>query len=226
MYLLDIEKFKKLLEENENTLDASTMKGYMKDHFDFYGIKSVERKLYFSKCLYQSNEATNIQELQNQLDQLWDEPKREMQYAAMELLDKSKKNLDQDWLTFIEKMVISKSWWDTVDHIASHYLGHILKNQDYNTQWATCENWIETENLWLQRCAIIYQLKYKDSTNFEILKNSIWATIHNKNFFIRKASGWALREYSKSKPYEVKLFITEYGEVLDKLTIKEASKYL
>ena len=223
LYTIDIENYKKLLEVNKNLNDASIMKGYMKNHFNFYGVKSEERKRLFKQCLAK---ASHADETKICVRKLWKEPEREMQYAAMDLLDKSKKTLEINDLKYIEYLVVTKSWWDTVDHIATHYLGSIMSKIEKTQQWEICERWIKTENLWLQRCAILYQLKYKDKTDFEIMKDCIWATLHNDNFFIRKAAGWALREYSKTRKHEVSMFFEEYGDLLSSLTKREGMKYL
>ena len=218
MYILDIEKFKKLLINHQNLEDAKQMIAYMKYQFQFFGIKSIERKALFKQCLIKTDNFENV--IQNVKD-LWEEPQRELQYAAMDLLDLSKKYLNLSHLNVLEYLVTTKSWWDTVDHIASHYLGQIWKKTDKSSQLSFCEAWIESDNLWKQRCTIIYQLKYKQETDFEILKFTIFGTLPNTDFFIRKASGWALREFSKVRPDEVKNFIEENKFQLSNLTIKE-----
>jgi 3-methyladenine DNA glycosylase AlkD len=223
MYLIDLEKFQNLLIVHQKPEDAIIMKAYMKNYFEFYGIKSEERKAHFKACIFKSSDPDELKKI---VKKLWQSPQREMQYAALDLLDKAKNNFDHTWLIFIESLVLTKSWWDTVDHIAAHYLGKILSKMNKQEQWSICERWIESENLWLQRCSILYQLKYKEKTDFEILKQAIWGTIHNKDFFIRKAAGWALREYSKSKPQEVRFFFEEHGYLLDKLTCREGMKYI
>ena len=175
----------------------------------------------FRQCLLKTD---SIEEVLKNVKDLWVEPQRELQYAAMDVLDKSKKYLNLTHLEAIEHLVTTKSWWDTVDHIAAHYIGEIWKKNDKKSQQSFCEEWIDSGNLWKQRCTIIYQLKYKEETDFEILKFSIFGTLDNKDFFIRKAAGWALREYSKVRPEEVKAFVEENKFQLSSLTVKEGMR--
>src|SRR5690606_30371199 len=119
--------------------------------------------------------------------------------------------------------IVNQSWWDTVDAIATHCVGQYLQNypelkEEYNAKW------ILSDNMWLNRTAIIFQLKYKEQTNFELLKNNIRHFAGEKEFFIKKAIGWALREYSKTNPSAIIKFLDEND--LQQLSIREASKYL
>jgi len=122
-----------------------------------------------------------------------------------------------------EWLIINKSWWDTVDSLASNCVGTYFrfypeKIEYYNSKWIT------SDNMWLNRTAIIFQLKYKKDTDFELLKNNIRHHSHQREFFIKKAIGWSLREYSKVNPSAVIKFIDE--NELQNLSIREASKYL
>jgi 3-methyladenine DNA glycosylase AlkD len=120
-------------------------------------------------------------------------------------------------------MITNKSWWDTVDFIATKLVGTYLvlypcERKNYVNKW------INSGNIWLQRTAILFQLKYKEQTDFELLTYIIRQLNHTDEFFINKAIGWALREYSKTNPVKVKEFIDSVQ--LSNLSIKEGSKYL
>lgn len=204
----------------ERGLDMSK---YMKDLFPFYGIDATNRRLLqaqwypFLKELTQNDKKHLIKEL-------WVKDEREFQYAAIDLLNKtslSKINSDDDLL--LEWLITNKSWWDSVDAIASNYLGKYVQKFPEEGKKIIAE-WRDSENLWLRRSCLIFQLKYSTNVDFELLKSLILQFQHEKEFFIQKAIGWSLRQYSKFNPETVRSFITEIN--LKGLAHKEASKYL
>ena len=132
--------------------------------------------------------------------------------------------MGDSWLSFWVNKIQEKSWWDTVDFIASHCIGTILRNKTNNENIAW--QWTEDKNMWLQRTAIIFQLKYKTKTNADLLFDIITAQAANKEFFIKKACGWALREYSKTNALAVSEFINNNRTILSNLTIKEGERLL
>ena len=110
-----------------------------------------------------------------------------------------------------------------VDTIASHLIGKALYMKP-----ALQENlytWINHENMWVRRTALITQLTYKKNTNHQLFAELILKTAHEKEFFIRKAICWALRQTSKTKKEEIKIFLKVHGNKLSPLSYKEASKY-
>ncbi|WP_078414768.1 DNA alkylation repair protein [Priestia abyssalis] len=211
-----------LFEASRNEEQAIPMKKYMKDHFPFLGIKSPVRREILNKFLEES-------ELLKQPFQpdfvlaLWEKNEREYQYAALDYIEKSLKKLGKEHLPLMETLTTTKSWWDTVDLLASKSVGKIAK--DYpEVILETIEGWAYGDELWLQRSAILFQLKYKKETEEARLYRYIKQNADSKEFFIQKAIGWALREYSKTNPASVKRFIEEND--LPKLSIREGSKYL
>jgi 3-methyladenine DNA glycosylase AlkD len=141
----------------------------------------------------------------------------------MDYLVKVKKQLQKEDITFIEELITTKSWWDSVDLIASHLVGEICKMYP-ELVYEHILKWSIDENMWLRRTSILYQLKYKENLDTEILEKVIKVNINDENFFIRKAIGWALREYSKTNKEWVGNFLN--NNKLSSLSIKEASKYL
>ncbi len=149
---------------------------------------------------------------------------REMWYIGFNALEGYKKFYKYEDLKILKNWVELGDWWDIVDIIASHHLGAIaMISEDAR---AEIQNWMLAPNFWLRRCAILYQLKYKQKTDAEFLFFVCKELAHEKEFFIRKAIGWALREYSKTNPNAVKVFIQENYSFLSPLSIKEGSKYL
>jgi len=209
-------------ENNRNELQAEPMRKYMKDLFPFLGIKKPER----NKILKQFYLQTGI--LKEEFHQefvikLWEHAEREYQYAALDYIEKSLKKLGKENLPLMEYMITKKSWCDTVDMLASKPVGMIAKGHPEVIK-ETIEGWAYGDHLWLRRSAILFQLKYKDQTNEELLYRYIEQNAESKEFFIQKVIGWVLREYSKTNPTSVKRFIETHS--LSALSVREGSKYL
>jgi len=191
-------------------------------NLEFFGIKSPERKVLKKKFLNSSGLPN-----QNQLDvivkECWQLPQREYQYFIMEVLGRLAKKADKGRIDLYEYLVENKSWWDTVDYIASNLAGvHFLKYPNMIKPYT--EKWMDSGNIWLQRTAILFQLKYKKETDLELLSNYIQALQGSKEFFINKAIGWILREYSKTDPDWVLNFAE--NEELANLSRREALKWM
>lgn len=216
-----------LLSEMKKLADlvkAGQMKAYMKDNFEFLGVSSQNRKLHTS-IVKSKNDKLNLDDIFPVMYLLWDQPYREMQYIAMDLSKKFCKKMDARHLPHIIDLTTRKSWWDTVDFLAVNQLGGALMNTPDKGK-AFGMDLIRSEHMWLRRSALLFQLKYKEQTNFDLLTTFILATIHEKEFFITKAQGWALREYSKTNKAAVGQFIHDYKDQLSTLTIREGSKYV
>lgn len=210
-----------IFKENRNEENAVYMKKYMKDKFDFLGIKSSKRKELQKEFFKDIDKKSPIDK--TLVNNLWSENYREYQYLAIDYLIKKKKKLAKEDILFIKELITNKSWWDSVDLIASHLLGEICKLypelvDEYIIDWS------KGENLWIRRSTILYQLKYKENVDTNILERVIRNNKEDNDFFIRKAIGCMLREYSKTNKEWVKVFISK--NELSKLSIKEASKYL
>ena len=216
------EYLKQLFENEKNEEQANAMARYMKDQFPFYGIKTPERR----KCMSVFFRETGILKLPLSHDfclQLWELPEREFQNAALDYLAHYAKKLEMDDLSLLKTLITTKSWWDTVDMIATKLVGNLVsKHPDLIDK--TMNDWVIDQNIWLRRTAILFQLSYKDQTNEKILYEYIIKNADQKEFFIQKAIGWALREYSKTNPESVALFINKTE--LAPLSKREGSKYL
>lgn len=205
---------------NKNEENAFYMGKYMKNKFPFLGIKKPER-------FHLAKEFLDIKKKDEEVDwdfifKCYDMLEREFQYLAIDYMDKVKNLFKPDDMEKIEKLITTKSWWDTVDYI-NRIVGYIAMK--YPTiKETTIERWIYSDNIWLKRVSIIFQLKYKGKTDTEFLKKAILYNSQTDEFFINKAIGWALREYSKTNKEWVREFI-ENNE-LSNLSVKEGSKYL
>jgi 3-methyladenine DNA glycosylase AlkD len=203
--------------------DREQMMAYMKNNFDFYGVKAPARREILSQIKPSLNRLDR-EEIFTLAEALWEEPYRESQYIGIDILVLKHKYWDVDHLTRIEKLITTKSWWDTVDSLAPNIAGRIFtKDTVVKMEWI--EKWNYSDNMWLNRSALIHQLRYKENTNLDLLFALVESHQESKEFFINKASGWALRQASKFYPSEVRTFIDDYPG-LSKLTIREGTKYL
>ena len=219
-----VDKLEKLFESNRNAPYAIRMKSYMRDQFDYYGINSPLRKELLSSFLKENGKPSN-EDLKQVVELLWKNDHREMQYVAMDIMGKMIRVLDDSYLLFLEKLILTKSWWDTVDWIAPTGIGHVFKKHPEHIKSIT-ERWIQSENIWLQRSSIIFQLKYREQTDFQLMSDYILYRADSKEFFVKKGSGWALRQYSKYNAKAVIEFIKNHEDVLSNLTKKEGLKWM
>lgn len=197
------------------------MVAYMKNQFAFWGINQPARNIIFRE-LKQAFSLDWDQNTKNLILLLWEADQREMQYLAMDIMKTLLKKMTINDLDFVEQLILDKPWWDTVDFLASTAIGHIMTQNDNQNEYAFSR--IQHKNMWLQRTALLFQLKYKSKTDWDLLQSLILMTEHSTEFFIRKAQGWALREYSKTHPAEVRIFV-ENNPQLSGLTKREGLKY-
>ena len=216
------EIIKSSFEANANTDNAEKMSAYLKGHFTMYGIKSPLRKELL-KPIHKEVKRLEPKEFKELISMLWAADERDFQYAAMEFLQKNKRKLNSEDLGLIEHLISHKSWWDSVDMLASHMAGHLLKT-DLELRDTWVEKWMQSGNMWLQRTCIIFQLKYAQQVDFDLLKSVILELKSTNEFFIQKAIGWSLRQYAKFNPIAVKEFVSE-NEDLSNLARREALKH-
>jgi 3-methyladenine DNA glycosylase AlkD len=206
-----------------NEENAAPMAAYMKHHFVFYGIKSPARKEIL-KAFYKANGLPTTEEAMNKIiRELWAQPQRELHYAAIDIVERSKKQWSEDTIILIEELLVKQSWWDSVDTIAAHLVGDYFLKYPEKKEEIT-EKWIISENKWLRRTAIIFQLSYKKATDTRLLADYICICMHEKEFFIAKAIGWALRQYARTNAAWVQDFVARHD--LQPLSQREALKHL
>jgi len=217
-----VHKISELFRTNINPQNASFMAKYMKNKFPFLGIKTPLRKELL-KQFDKENGLPSIEELDEIARQLWQLPEREFQYVAVGLLRHFSKKVEMDFLSLYEFLITEKSWWDSVDGIAVWLVGDFFKHHPMSIQSAT-DRWMKSENIWLQRTVLLFQLHYKQSTDTRLLEQHILSVAGSTEFFIQKAIGWALREYSKTDAQFVIHFVEHHS--LASLSKREALKWL
>ncbi|WP_338650082.1 DNA alkylation repair protein [Listeria seeligeri] len=209
-----------LFRVNSSHVDAKPMEAYMKNQFSFLGIRAGERKKLLARFLKEQGEPVDLLGL---VKILFQEEEREFQYVAIDLLSRYGKKQPSEAISVYEELVVQKSWWDTVDGLAgtvisNHFAMYPELIPSYNAKW------IDGDNIWLARTAILFQLKYKEKTDAELLFSNCEKWLDSKEFFIQKAIGWALRQYAKESPKEVRRFVKSHS--LAPLSKREALKHI
>jgi 3-methyladenine DNA glycosylase AlkD len=202
---------------------AITMENYMKNNFKFLGIKTEKRRTIF-KSIYEQNKIEVKSSFRTIAWKLFQMKEREFHQVAIDLLIKElNKNYALEDILLIEKLIITNSWWDSVDTIAKYLLGGYLLQFPTETL-NTIERFSNSENMWLNRSAILFQLSYKEKTNFEILKSECEKHKYSNEFFIQKAIGWALRDYSRFNLNGVRTYVNSTD--LKSLSRREALRLI
>ncbi len=215
---------RKLLRESGIELYAVQMQAYMKSEMPYHGVKSPGQKQIFRKAIKQ-HKITAYAEYIQVIEQLWDAEYREERYLAISVARTYGGYQTIEALTTFEMMIRTGEWWDYIDVIAAHLIGSLLSKYSENMR-AILKRWISDENIWIRRSAILSQLRFKESTDAVMLFDFCNSCLHEKSFWIRKAIGWALREYSKTNPDSVRQFIDSNRELMSNLTRREGSKYV
>lgn len=215
------EELKRKFEESKDKETAISMAKYMRNLFSFYGIPTPKRKAVYKDFLKEEKKLEKIDwEL---LDQCYQDLHREFQYFVCDYLLAMNKYLTFEDIPKLKQYITEKEWWDTIDCFDS-VIGEIGL-RDSRVEKLMLE-WSKDKDLWLRRIAIDHQLNRKKKTNKELLEQIIVNNFGSEEFFINKAIGWSLREYSKTNPTWVKEFLDKYKDKLNKLSIREASKYI
>ena len=222
---MDYEKLYAEMLNYRNEEQAEKMSAYMLNKFKHIGIRTPERRKIFRAFF---KEYKKEQEKSEKIDwdfinNCWKNEYRELQYSALDYLQAVKNILTDKDIPKLKALSLSKSWWDTIDCLDMIIGGIALKYPKVND---TILKWSLDENIWLRRIAIDHQLLRKEKTNAELLEKIIKNNFGQTEFFINKAIGWALRDYSKTNPKWVRDFIEKNKDKMAKLSIKEGSKYI
>ncbi len=218
-----IDYIEKSFLEDANLAKAEGMSAYLKNQFPFFGLQRNERWPHY-RSAWHNYPIGNGQELTDVTLAAWGQPQREFHYFAIETVVKYKKYLEPGHLRLIEYCITHQSWWDTVDMFAGKISGIFF--QLFPELISTGpDQWVGSSNIWLIRSALLNQLFF-DEDNFDEYRLFRYINQHksSKEFFISKAIGWALRQYSKRRPDRVEAFLD--STTLQPLSVKEASKYL
>jgi 3-methyladenine DNA glycosylase AlkD len=206
----------------DNKENAQAMAAYMKTSMPFYGVKAPDRRP-LAKEAIKAYPIQNQNEFLQVVEELWNQSHREEKYIAIDIARSHPQYVNPAAFSLFEKMIRDGAWWDFVDDIAIHLIGTILMKYP-SAIWPILEKWSNDSNLWIRRTVIICQNKFKKKTDQKRLLFFCLQRSHEKEFFIKKAIGWALREYARTEPQMIYEFIEKNKEHLSRLSYKEAVK--
>ena len=209
------------LEENRNELIAESMSKYMQDKFRFLGVRGATRTEIYKKYFPNARKSKIID--WGFVESCWNKEEREFQYVVVYYLKAMQKFLKREDISRLKYLIVTKSWWDTVDLLAKVVGSLVIRIEGYDQIML---EWSKDSNIWLRRVAILYQLSLKDKVDEIILDKVLVNNLGDNEFFINKAVGWALRDYSKYNPEWVREFIKKNKDNMANLSIREAGKYI
>ena len=208
-------------EENRNELLAESMSKYMQDKFRFLGVRGATRTEIYKKYFPDARKTKTID--WDFVESCWNKEEREFQYVVVYYLKAMQKFLKREDISKLKYLIVTKSWWDTVDLLAKVVGSLVIRIEGYDQIML---EWSKDSNIWLKRVAILYQLSLKEKVDKQVLDKILVNNLGDSEFFINKAIGWALRDYSKFNPEWVREFLEKNKNDMVNLSLREASKYL
>lgn len=205
--------------------NVAPMQAYLKTDMPFYGVKRKPMDAALKPLKRAPYKPDSPESYRAAVRALWTLPHREEKYAAIRYARFHQDKHDVDNLELFIEMVRAGAWWDFVDEIAAHLIGGVLL-AERDTAKPIFEKWIRDEDMWVRRAAVLAQLRHKANTDEAQLFAHCARLLHEKPFFIRKAVGWALRDYSRTAPESVSAFIAEHRDQMSPLTLREAGRLL
>ncbi len=199
------------------------MQAYMKTEMPFFGVQKPGLRVIL-RDLAGRFPPSSPETYAETVRALWAGESREEKYLAIDFATRFKAFIDARQLPLYEQLVREGAWWDLVDGVATRLVGGALAKD--RALWPTIDAWIDDDDMWIRRTAIICQLKHKADTDAERLFRYAAERAHEREFFIRKAIGWALREYARTDPDAVGDFLRAHKDRLSGLSFREASKHL
>lgn len=208
---------------NADPAEAKQMSAYMRDQFPFFGIRASARRALDREIAGRGPGRPEHHYLVKVARECWAKPEREFQYFATDYLRRHHRRLDRTFIDIGRELVVSKAWWDTVDGLAGGAIGPYVR---HNRMEDVMDVWIQADNVWVVRAALLHQLAAKEETDVERLFTYALQRSADTDPFIRKAIGWSLRQYAKTDPVIVKKFVDSNADSLSPLSVREALKNL
>ncbi|MDP9144151.1 MAG: DNA alkylation repair protein [Actinomycetota bacterium] len=212
------------LTEVANPEKAPGMQAYMKTDMPFYGVQK-EGRTAILRQLVRDFQPSDRSEYEDLVLGIWALPHREEKYLALAYARHFKTFIVPESLPLYRGLIVGGAWWDFVDEIATRLIRHLVL-EDPTETWPVVDVWIDEDDMWLRRAAVICQIGAKKRTDAGRLFEFCAERAFEKEFFIRKAIGWALREYAKTEPEAVARFVTDHRGQLSGLSFREASKHI
>ncbi|WP_370325568.1 DNA alkylation repair protein [Euzebya sp.] len=209
--------------EHADAEAAEAMSAYMRGQFPFIGIQAKQRRAIDRAVTAKAPSRPTHHYLVKVARDCWGRREREYQYFAVDYLRRHHRRLDPPFLEISRELVVTKSWWDTVDALAGGVIGPFVRAHG---MVEAMDSWVTADNLWVVRTALLFQLAAKEDTDVERLFTYCLQRANDGDIFIRKAIGWALRQHARTDPYAVKRFVAAHADTLSPLSIREAMKHL
>jgi len=207
-----------------NPENASGMATYLKTDMPFFGVKRPDCSRIFKEAMRRYPVATRA-EYERGVRDLWARPQRETKSMAIFLARAVPRYISPPSLPLYRKLIAEGAWWDFVDEVAAHLVGTLLlEHRDRIAP--VMEEWIDHPDMWLRRSALLAHLRHKDKTDEATLFDHCLRRAGEREFFIRKAIGWVLRQYARTAPDAVRGFVLAHHDVWSGLTFREATKHL
>lgn len=219
-----VEYVQEALSAKADPSKAVSMAAYMKTDMPFYGVQKAGRTQVLRRLRTDFAPASRG-EYERQVLALWQLPHREEKYLAIAVARAHKKFVVPDSLPLYRRLISEGAWWDFVDEIASHLVRDLVVGFPDET-WPEVDRWIDDDDMWLRRAALLCQLGAKTATDTERLFRFCLRRADETEFFIRKAIGWALREHAKTDPVAIAAFVRLYRDELSPLSFREATKHI
>lgn len=214
-------EIKTAFEQSADPRTAESMSRYMREQFPFYGLPAPKRKQLCKELLKQEKKNKVID--WDFLNECYADYHREFPYLVIDYLHLLQSYITYDDVPTIKKYIQTRPWWDTIDGFDS-IVGDIAFADDRIPELML--EWSKDDDFWIRRIAIDHQLCRKDKTDTALLEQILVNNFGSDEFFINKAIGWSLREYSKTDPEWVRNFLERYQPQMSRLSVSEASKYI
>jgi 3-methyladenine DNA glycosylase AlkD len=202
---------------------AEKQSKYMKHHFAFFGLKA-DQWLLIARDTHMRYGVPSGHALADFVQYCYEDDYREMQYFALQTLERRIKEQDAGYIDQLEYLITTKSWWDSVDWLAK--LVGVFFNKHPQLIKPVTERWMASGHLWLMRTCLIFQLRYRDKTDTALMFRYILQVAESKEFFLRKGAGWALRQHTRTDAGVIQAFVAENADILSPLTKREALRLL
>jgi 3-methyladenine DNA glycosylase AlkD len=203
---------------------APGMQAYMKTDMPFYGVQKPARARILHELVrrFPPPDRAGYEGL---VVALWQLPHREEKYLALGVARHFPEYVVAEMLPLYRGLIVEGAWWDLVDEVATHLIRDLVVGHPDDV-WPTVDTWIDDDDMWLRRTAIICQVGAKESTDAARLFRFCEERAFEKEFFIRKAIGWALRQHARVDPDAVARFVREHRDQLSGLSYREATKHI
>ena len=219
-----VEYVQTALAERADPKKAAGMQAYMKTDMPFYGVQKPGRAGIFREIEARFAPKSHSGYL-GMVDALWELPHREEKYLAQAVAAGFREFIVPDSMPFYRRFIVEGAWWDFVDEAATHLVRELVIHHPEAT-WPIVDSWIDHPDMWLRRAAIICQVGAKERTDATRLFDFCARRAHEREFFIRKGIGWALREYARTDPEAVAGFALAHRDDLSGLSFREATKHI